>query len=127
MLFRCGVVLGKDGGMIKQLYLPFFLGMGGPILPGHQFLPWIHIEDITRLIMFSIEDERIRGILNGVAPHVISNKEFTNVSNNKLNYYDNIMSYLIKNVAMAIPVILLSIVSRRYLIAINKTFHLFYK
>lgn len=74
---RSGVVLGKDGGMIKQLYLPFFLGLGGPVGSGSQYLPWIHIEDLARLIVFAIETEGVDGILNGVAPQTITNKEFT--------------------------------------------------
>lgn len=77
---RSGVVLGKDGGMIKQLYLPFYFGLGGPVLPGNQYLPWIHIDDITRLILHSIENEIVVGVLNGVAPQVITNKEFSDVS-----------------------------------------------
>lgn len=77
---RSGVVLGRHGGMIKQLYLPFCLGLGGPVLPGNQYLPWIHINDITRLILFAIENPKVEGILNGVAPQVITNKVFSNVS-----------------------------------------------
>ncbi|XP_031345027.1 epimerase family protein SDR39U1 isoform X3 [Photinus pyralis] len=76
---RSGVVLGQDGGMIKQLYLPFYLGLGGPVGSGSQYLPWIHVEDLARLIVFAIEKDGVSGILNGVAPQVITNKEFTNV------------------------------------------------
>lgn len=78
---RSGVVLGTDGGMVKQLYLPFYLGLGGPISPGNQYLPWIHIDDITRLFLFVIESANISGVLNAVAPEEISNKEFSQVSN----------------------------------------------
>lgn len=77
VIIRSGVVLGRDGGMIKQLYLPFYLGLGGPIGSGEQFLPWIHIDDLTRLILFAIEEDQVRGVLNGVAPQPITNKEFT--------------------------------------------------
>lgn len=80
VIIRSGVVLGRRGGMVKQLYLPFYLGLGGPVLPGDQFLPWIHVNDLTRLILFAIENDKIRGILNGVAPQTITNKVFTNVS-----------------------------------------------
>lgn len=76
---RSGVVLAKNGGMIKQLYLPFYLGMGGPIMPGDQYLPWIHMNDLTRLIMFAIENDKVTGILNGVAPQTVTNKDFSNV------------------------------------------------
>ncbi|KAF3423449.1 hypothetical protein E2986_05875 [Frieseomelitta varia] len=75
---RSGVVLGKTGGMIKQIYLPFFFGLGGPIANGNQYMPWIHISDLVNLFLFSIENKTVHGILNGVAPQIITNKEFTN-------------------------------------------------
>ncbi|XP_047534526.1 epimerase family protein SDR39U1 [Vanessa atalanta] len=77
VIIRSGVVLGREGGMIKNMILPFFFGLGGPIASGKQFLPWIHIEDLTRLIQFSIENQEVKGILNGVAPQVITNVDFT--------------------------------------------------
>lgn len=57
------------------MYVPFFLGLGGPIGSGKQFFPWIHIDDMVRLFMFAIE-ENISGVLNGVAPQIITNQEF---------------------------------------------------
>nr|CAH7713264.1 unnamed protein product [Callosobruchus chinensis] len=77
---RSGVVLGRDGGMIKQLYLPFYLGLGGPIGMGDQFMPWIHIDDLTSLIVYAIENPKVEGVLNGVAPTPCTNKEFSSVS-----------------------------------------------
>ncbi|KAJ3663827.1 hypothetical protein Zmor_008049 [Zophobas morio] len=74
---RSGVVLGKNGGMIKQLYMPFFLGLGGPVMPGDQFLPWIHIDDIVGLMLFAIKNNKVDGTMNGVAPHSVTNKQFT--------------------------------------------------
>ncbi|XP_072392866.1 epimerase family protein SDR39U1 [Diabrotica undecimpunctata] len=74
---RSGVVLGRDGGMIKQLYLPFFLGLGGPVGSGSQFMPWIHIDDLTHLILFAIENPKVDGILNGVAAKPCTNLEFS--------------------------------------------------
>ncbi|XP_060535236.1 epimerase family protein SDR39U1 [Cylas formicarius] len=74
---RSGVVLGKHGGMIKQLYLPFFLGLGGPVGDGSQYMPWIHIHDLAGLITFALESEHVRGVLNAVAPQVTTNGDFT--------------------------------------------------
>ncbi|KAJ1528485.1 hypothetical protein ONE63_006894 [Megalurothrips usitatus] len=74
---RSGVVLGRNGGMIQQLFLPFFFGLGGPIASGNQFLPWIYIDDMARLIHFAIENEKVCGVLNGVAPQIITNREFS--------------------------------------------------
>lgn len=80
VIIRSGVVLGRDGGMIKQLYLPFYLGLGGPVGNGMQYMPWIHIDDLVRLIIFSIGYPKVSGILNGVAPTPATNKEFSKVS-----------------------------------------------
>ncbi|XP_011563550.2 epimerase family protein SDR39U1 [Plutella xylostella] len=77
VIIRSGAVLGRDGGMIKNMFLPFFFGVGGPIGNGQQYLPWIHLDDLVRLIHFAIENPDVKGILNGVAPHVIRNIDFT--------------------------------------------------
>ncbi|XP_017781782.1 PREDICTED: epimerase family protein SDR39U1 [Nicrophorus vespilloides] len=74
---RSGVVLGYDGGMVKNLYLPFYLGLGGPVNPGNQPLPWIHVRDLARLICYSIENNKMNGAVNGVAPQLITNQEFS--------------------------------------------------
>lgn len=68
---RSGVVLGKDGGMIKQIYLPFFLGLGGSIGSGSQYMPWIHVTDLIGMFLFALGNKNVQGILNGVAPQVI--------------------------------------------------------
>lgn len=92
VFIRSGVVLGRNGGMIQQLYLPFYLCLGGPIGSGDQFLPWIHVEDLTRLILFAIENDNVTGVLNGVAPQPITNREFSQVTlivkKIMLNYLD---------------------------------------
>lgn len=70
MTIRSGVVLGRSGGMIKQIYLPFFLGLGGPIGTGNQYMPWIHITDLVNMFTFALKNSNVHGILNGVAPQV---------------------------------------------------------
>lgn len=74
---RTGVVLGREGGMIASLILPFWFGVGGPVASGLQPIPWIHVDDLCNLIKFSIEKPKVEGVLNGVAPHIINNKEFS--------------------------------------------------
>lgn len=75
---RSGVVLGRNGGMIKQMFIPFYLGFGGPIGSGNQYMPWIHVEDLTNIFVHAVENDNVSGILNGVAPQMVTNKEFTN-------------------------------------------------
>lgn len=77
VVIRSGVVLGRKGGMIKNMYAPFWLGLGGRIASGTQYLPWIHVDDLTSLISYAVENEEVVGVLNGVAPQVITNAEFT--------------------------------------------------
>lgn len=79
MRVRTGVVIGRNGGMIKSLKLPFWFGVGGQIGDGKQQLPWIHIDDLCQLIKYSIENNKVSGVLNGVAPDIVTNGEFTKV------------------------------------------------
>lgn len=69
-VLSAGVILGRNGGMIKQLFLPFYLGLGGPVGRGDQYMPWIHIHDMANLLLFTIENNSVQGVLNGVAPQV---------------------------------------------------------
>jgi len=63
--------------MIAELYWPFFFGLGGPVGSGKQYLPWIHIYDISRLFLFAMEEEKVKsGVLNGVAPNLITSRQF---------------------------------------------------
>ncbi|XP_071451162.1 epimerase family protein SDR39U1 [Hetaerina americana] len=80
VIIRSGIVLGRNGGMIQQLYLPFWFGLGGPIGNGLQPLPWIHISDMSRLFLLAIEGQdgkNLSGVYNGVAPNIVTNAEFT--------------------------------------------------
>ncbi|RXG58524.1 Epimerase family protein SDR39U1, partial [Armadillidium vulgare] len=77
VIYKIGsVVLGRNGGMIRQMFLPFYLGLGGPVGSGNQYLPWIHIHDVASLYLHAIETKDLTGVLNGVAPQLITNKEF---------------------------------------------------
>jgi uncharacterized protein (TIGR01777 family) len=75
---RFGIVLGKEGGALAQMLLPFKLGLGGPIASGKQKMSWIHIEDAVGLILHALENENVSGAMNVTAPEIVSNKEFSN-------------------------------------------------
>ena len=53
--------------MIQQIFMPFYLGVGGPIGSGKQYFPWIHIDDIVNLFIFAIENEEVSDLSNSVA------------------------------------------------------------
>jgi NAD dependent epimerase/dehydratase family enzyme len=49
---------------------------GGIILPGTQYLPWIHSADEASIIMRALDDPGLRGPVNATAPEVVTNREF---------------------------------------------------
>jgi uncharacterized protein len=77
VVLRTAPVLDKRGGLLKQLLLPFRLGLGGPIAGGDQYLPWIQIDDEVRILLWALDDERVSGTLNAAAPGTVTNKEFS--------------------------------------------------
>ncbi len=74
VIFRCGVVLGIDGGALQKMLPAFKVGLGGTIGDGTQPFSWIHIEDLVRAYSTVIEDGRYEGIYNLCAPHPTSNE-----------------------------------------------------
>ncbi|MEH6911337.1 MAG: TIGR01777 family oxidoreductase [Oceanicoccus sp.] len=85
---RLGVVLSPDGGMLKQLLLPFKLGLGGPIGNGKQFLSWISITDVLNIICFLLENKPIVNALNLVAEQPVTNRQFSAALSSHLNRPD---------------------------------------
>lgn len=77
VIFRTGLVLSKDGGLVKQLLLPFKLGVGGPIAGGDQYMSWVHIEDVVGLFLWALDDHRVWGVINGTAPNPVTNRDFS--------------------------------------------------
>jgi uncharacterized protein len=74
---RIGVVLDQHGGAAEKL-LPFFKkGLGSPVGNGKQAMSWIHIQDLCQLIVFSLENDKVTGINNAVAPNPVTNADFS--------------------------------------------------
>lgn len=69
--------------MIKSLKPQFWFGMGGKVGEGTQVMPWIHIDDLCQLIKYAIENKNVNGVLNGVAPDIVTNADFTKVNQPK--------------------------------------------
>ncbi len=73
---RIGMVLGRDGGALSKMTTPFRMFLGGPILPGTQYVSWIHQEDLSKLFLWLLTEQSVSGPINGVAPHPVTMKEF---------------------------------------------------
>lgn len=74
---RIGVVLSKDGGALAQMLPPFKMGVGGKVGGGGQYMSWIALDDLVKIIMRALTDETLRGPVNAVAPRAVTNAEFT--------------------------------------------------
>ncbi|WP_411826849.1 TIGR01777 family oxidoreductase [Luteolibacter sp. AS25] len=66
---RTGVVLGKGGAAYEKLVTVFKMGIGGRLGDGEQWMPWIHIKDLRRAMIFAIETDAVTGPINGTAPN----------------------------------------------------------
>ncbi|WP_428739183.1 TIGR01777 family oxidoreductase [Sulfurimonas sp.] len=75
-IVRFGIVLGNDGGALKQMLLPFKLGVGGIISDGKMVMSWIDIDDLVSIYQFLI-GKKLTGVFNAVAPNPVANYEFT--------------------------------------------------
>ena len=76
-LLRSGLVMDPAGGALAKMLLPFRLGLGGPLGPGTQYLPWIHMEDWLALVAMIASTPEARGAFNVTAPNPATNLDFT--------------------------------------------------
>ena len=74
---RTGIVLHPSGGVLKQLLLPFKLGLGGRLGKGTQYMSWITLDDEVGAIRTVIDDPSLGGPVNLTAPNPVTNAEFT--------------------------------------------------
>jgi uncharacterized protein len=74
---RFGIILAKEGGALAKMLTPFRMGIGGRIGDGKQWMSWIALDDVCGAIRFLINDRFVSGPVNFVAPHPVTNAEFT--------------------------------------------------
>jgi len=77
VLLRTGVVLSPSGGALQTMLPAFRFGVAGKLSNGRQWFPWIHLADIVGLILHALDNQEVRGPLNGAAPNPVTNEEFT--------------------------------------------------
>ena len=73
---RIGLVLGQDGGILRRLTLAAKLGGAAVIGDGRQWMSWIHVDDMVRVLELGLEDESLSGPVNAVAPEPVRQREF---------------------------------------------------
>jgi uncharacterized protein (TIGR01777 family) len=81
---RTALVLARNGGILRSMLLPFRLGLGARIGTGEQWMSWIHVHDLVRLLISAIDESRFAGPVNAGAPNPVTNREFTRALGNAL-------------------------------------------
>ncbi len=82
---RIGIVLSAEGGALAKMLTPFKLGLGGPVGGGNQYMSWVALDDVVGIIKHALTHEEVRGPVNTVAPHPVTNAEFAKVMGRVLN------------------------------------------
>lgn len=73
---RIGVVFDADDGALAKMKTPFKMGVGGKVGDGSQFMPWVHIQDMARILAFAVEQPQVTGAFNACTGS-ITNAELT--------------------------------------------------
>ena len=76
VLLRIGVVLNQNGGALPVLARLTRWFLGGRAGDGKQFISWIHLKDLTRIVWESIQRDEFTGTFNTVAPGPVTNDAF---------------------------------------------------
>ncbi len=77
VLLRIATVLGRGGGALEKMAAPFRFGLGGTFGNGSQWTPWVHLQDLVRLIIFAAEHPALDGPLNACSPEPMTNRQFS--------------------------------------------------
>lgn len=85
VVIRTGIVLGKNGGVLPKLLLPFRFNFGLGIGQGLNYFSWIHILDEIRAIDFIINSKQSSGIYNLTSPNPIKMILLNHLISERLN------------------------------------------
>lgn len=76
---RIGVVLHPEGGALHKMLPPFRMGAGGRVGSGKQYVSWVHRDDAVEALVRVLEDARLEGPVNVVAPGSVTNADFAHI------------------------------------------------
>jgi uncharacterized protein len=79
VMTRFGVILATQGGALPRMLTPFKLGVGGRLGSGKQWISWVALEDVVKVVRAAIDNQNLSGPVNVVAPQPVQNDEFTRV------------------------------------------------
>ncbi|WP_295616344.1 TIGR01777 family oxidoreductase, partial [Chamaesiphon sp. GL140_3_metabinner_50] len=85
VIFRLGIVLGENGGVLGKMLAPFSAFVGGPIGSGNQWFSWIHRDDLVKMIIAAIADPQMQGVYNATAPNPVTMADFATILGTVMN------------------------------------------
>jgi uncharacterized protein (TIGR01777 family) len=107
---RIAIVLSENEGALKKMSVPVKFGIGSPIGTGKQYIPWIHIDDLSSVFEFALKNENINGAYNASAPQHTDNENFTKEIAEVLHkpmFMPNIPGFVMKMIFGELSVVLL--------------------
>ena len=112
---------------MEALAKPILLGLGAAIGSGHQYIPWIHIEDMCHLYLEAVKNDDFKGAYNAVASESVTNYSFTKQVAKTLNkpfWLPNIPKFIISLLLGEMSTVILngSRVSSKKIISTGFTF-----
>jgi uncharacterized protein (TIGR01777 family) len=78
-LLRFGVVLGRQGGALQKMILPFRWYLGSPLGNGKQWFSWVHEQDLVEIVLFLLRRGECSGPVNCTAPNPVRNEDMTRI------------------------------------------------
>ena len=82
---RFGLIISRQGGLLKTLKIPFQFALGGQIGDGRQWWPWISLDDAVNCLCFLIKKDDTSGAVNVTSPSPVRNCELTSAISNVLS------------------------------------------
>ena len=76
VVLRISFALAADGGALDRMARLTRGCLGGTIGSGRQWISWIHVDDLVRLIQRAIADPTMVGVYNATAPDPRPNADF---------------------------------------------------
>ncbi|MEC9080895.1 MAG: NAD-dependent epimerase/dehydratase family protein, partial [Verrucomicrobiota bacterium] len=74
---RLSMVFGSGKGGVYEAFRNIArFGLAGTQGQGNQYVSWLHVTDLLRMIDWCIENENLEGAINMCAPNPIPNREF---------------------------------------------------
>lgn len=75
VVLRIGIVLSREGGALGEFLKPLRFGLATVLGNGRQVVSWIHRKDLVNMMLYALENEKLNGVYNAVAPAPVSNRE----------------------------------------------------